>query len=65
MLGFGGSVLVIVERGGAGPQWDVPQIIGAVLQAGNYDSVVFHDFHIKFDEDGDTVVIAELPCGYE
>ena len=56
---------MIVERGGAGPQWDFPQAIGAVPQAGNYDPVVFQDFYIKFGEDGKTVVITELPHGYE
>ena len=55
---------MIVEWG-AGPQWDVPQGIFAVLQADNYDPVVFQDFYIKFGEDGDAVVIAELPHGYK
>ena len=50
--------------GGAGPQWDVPQAIGAVPQAGDYDPVVFQYFHIKFGEDGDAVVIVELTHGY-
>ena len=51
--------------GGAGPQWDVPQAIGTVPKAGNYDPIVVQDFHIKFGEDGDAVVIIELPHGYE
>ena len=51
--------------GGTGPQWDAPQVIGVVLQAGNYDLVVFQDFYIKFGEDGDAVVIAELTHGDE
>ena len=50
---------------GAGIQWGIPQAIGAVLKAGNYDPVVFQAFYIKFCEDGDAVVIAELPHGYE
>ena len=50
---------------GAGFQWDVPQAIGAVAQVGDYYLVVFQDFYIKFGEDGDAVVIAELPYGDE
>ena len=44
MLGLGGSALVIVEWGGARPQWDVPQAIGSIPQAGNYDLVVLQYF---------------------
>ena len=51
--------------GGEGPQWDVPQDIGAVPQAGNYDPVLFQYFYIKFGEDGGADVIAELPHRYE
>ena len=51
--------------GGARPQWDVPQAIGSILQAGNYDLVVIQDSHVIFGEDGDAVVIAELTHGYE
>ena len=29
--------------GGARAQWDVPQTIGPILQAGNYDLVVLQD----------------------
>ena len=54
-----------MSSGGLGPQWDVPQAIGAVPKAGNYDLVVFQDFYIKFGEDGDAVVIAELSYGYK
>ena len=50
---------------GAGPQWDVPQVIGAFPQAVNYDPVVFQYFYIKFGEDGNAVVITELPHRYE
>ena len=50
---------------GAGFQWDVPQAIGVVAQAGDYYLVVFQDFYIKFGEDGNAVIIAELPHGYE
>ena len=46
------------------PQWDVPQNIGAVPQAGEY-LVVFQDFYIKFGENGNVVLIVELPHGYE
>ena len=59
------GVLWWLLGGGAGSKWDVAQAIGAVLRAGNYDPVVFQDFCIKFGEDGDAVVIAELPHGYE
>ena len=52
-------------RWGGGPQWDVPQSIGAVLQAGDYYLVVLQDFYIKFGENGDAVVITELPNKYE
>ena len=59
------GVLWWLLSGGAGPQWDVPQAIGAVPQAGDYDPVVFQDFYIKFGENGDAFVIADLPQGYE
>ena len=52
-------------RGDAGFQWDVPQDIGAVTQAGDYELVVFYDFYVKFGEDGDEVVITKLSHGYE
>ena len=52
-------------EGGGVPQWDVPQAIGAVPQAGNYDPAVFQNFHIRFGEDGNAVIITELPHGYE
>ena len=48
---------------GDGFQWDVPQAIGAVAQAGDYYLVVFQDFFIKFGEGGDTVVTKEFPYG--
>ena len=51
--------------GGGGPQWDVPQAIGAVPQAGDYYLVVFQYFYIKFGENGYVVLIAELLHGYE
>ena len=51
--------------GGARPQWDVPQAIGPIPQAGNYDLVVLPYFHVIFGEDGDVVVVAELTHGYE
>ena len=54
-----------MSSGGLGPQWDVPQAIGMVPKAGNYDLVVFQYFYIKFGEYGDAVVIAELSYGYK
>ena len=50
---------------GAGPQWDVPQAIGAVVQVIDYYMVLFQVFYIKFGKDGITFVIAELPHGDE
>ena len=52
-------------RRGAGPQWDVLQAVGAISQAGNYDPVVFQDFHIIFGEDGNAVVITQSLREYE
>ena len=51
--------------GGALAQWDVPQAIGPILQAGNYDLVVLQDVHIRFGEDGNAVIVAELTHGDE
>ena len=51
--------------GGARNQWDVPQAIGPIPQAGNYDLVVFKDFHIIFGEDSNAVLVAYLTHGYE
>ena len=43
---------------GNGFQWDVPQSIGAVAQAGDYHLIVFQYFYVKFGEDGNAFVIA-------
>ena len=51
--------------GGARSQWDVPQTIGLISQDGNYDLVVLQDVHVRFGEDGDAVVVAELTHGDE
>ena len=51
--------------GGARDQWDFPQTMGTILQAGNYDLVVLQDVHVIFGEDGDAVVVAEFTHGYE
>ena len=64
MPGLVGRALVIVEWGGR-PQWDVPQAIGSISQAGNYDLVVLQDFHVIFGEDGDAAVVTELTHGDE
>ena len=47
---------------GDGFQWDVPQAIGTVAQAGDYYLVVFRDFYVK---DSGAVVITELSHGDE
>ena len=51
--------------GGARPQWDVPQAIGMIQQAGNYDLVVLQDVHVIFGEDGNAVIVVELTHGDE
>ena len=52
--------------GGASPQWDVPQAISPIPQAGNYDLVVIQDIHVIFGEDSDAIiVVTELTHGYE
>ena len=55
----------MIVGGWAGFQWDVPQEIGTFPQAVDYYLVVFQDFYIKFREDGNVVVIAELSHAYE
>ena len=51
--------------GGSRAKWDVPQAIGPIPQAGNYDLVVLQYVHVRFGEDGDTVIFAELTHGDE
>ena len=51
--------------GGERSQWDVPQAIGPILQAVNYDLVVIQDVHVRFGEDGDAVVVEYLTHGNE
>ena len=51
--------------GGARDQWDVPQTIGLISQAGNYDLFVLQDVHVIFGEYGDAVVVTELIHGDE
>ena len=51
--------------GGAQAQWDVPQAIGPIPQASNYDLVVLQDVHVIFGEDGNAVVVTELTHGDE
>ena len=51
--------------GGERAQWDVPQAIGPIPQAVNYNLVVLQDVHVRFGEDGDTVVHTELTHGDE
>ena len=51
--------------GGAQSEWDVPQAICTIPQAGNYDLIVLQDVHVRFGEDGDAVVVAELTHGDE
>ena len=55
----------ILLSGGERDQWDVPQTIGTISQACNYDLVVLQDVHVIFGEDGDAVVVAELTHGDE
>ena len=56
---------MIVEWGGERAQWDVPQTIGPILQAGNYELIVLQDVDVIFGEDGDVVIVAELTHGNE
>ena len=52
--------------GGTRAQWDVPQTIGPISQAGSYYLVVLQYVHVIFGEDGDAVVVvAELTHGDE
>ena len=51
--------------GGARAQWDVPQVIGPIPRASNYDLVVLQDVHVRFGEYGDAVVVVELIHGDE
>ena len=55
----------LLLSGGARSQWDVPQFIGPIPQAGNYDLVVLQYFHIIFGGDGNAIAIAELTHGYK
>ena len=51
--------------GGERAQWDVPQAIGPISQAGNYDLVLLQDIQVIFGEDGDALVVTELTHGDE
>jgi hypothetical protein len=42
-------------------EWDVPQAVGGVAFANDDDLAIFVDFDVVLCEEGNSVVVAELP----